>query len=246
MNQRTKAVIDKYGPLCGVIGPVVIGLGMLLSAVTYSGPMGEAYSPLNHFVSELGEVGVAELSVTFNWGLIIGGLITIPFMAYMAAQVKSWMRWPLGLIGVFSAVFGVLVGFYPMNYIEPHTFVALAFFQLGMLTCILYSLVILFSKRHPYARWLALPGLLYIVSFALFTFFPDLLPTNLDFEGAMGGYAANRPDVLALTILEWIMVLAILIWIFMMGVYLTWYGDRQAAVQRRDASPETVDQPHQA
>jgi hypothetical membrane protein len=221
MNEKTRERINVYAPLCGVVGPGIIALGMLLSAVTYSGTQGQPYSPLNHFVSELGEVGVAELSVTFNWGLIIGGLVTIPFMAYLAAQIKSWIRWPLGLIGILTALFAVLVGIYPMNYIDPHTVAALTFFQLGVLTSMLYSLVILFSKRHPFPKWLAIPGLLYVVTFVWFSFFPDLIPMDIDFRGGMEGFAANRPDVLPLTVIEWIMVLAILLWILLMGIFLT-------------------------
>lgn len=231
MNRALNTAFEKYAPLCGVIGQATIALGMFLSAVTYSGSQGQPYSPLNHFVSELGEVGLAELSVTFNWGLIIGGLITIPFMIYLAAQVKSWLRWLLGLIGVLAAVFAALVGVYPMNYIEPHTFVALTFFQLGMLTAILYSLVILFGRRHPFPKWLAIPGLLYVLTFALFTLFPDLIPMDIDFQQGMEGFRANRPDVLALAVIEWIMVLAILIWILLMAIYLTLRRDRQSVRQ---------------
>lgn len=224
MQNRTR-----LGPLCGVIGPGIIALGMLLSAVTYSGRQAEPYSPLNHFVSELGEVGVAELSVTFNWGLIIGGLITVPFMIYLAAKVNSWMRWPLGLLGVLTAFFAILVGIYPMNNVDPHSVAALTFFQLGMVTCILYSLVILFGKRHDFPKWLALPGLIYALAFASFILFPDLIPVDLDVQQGMEGFTRDRPDIFALAVIEWIMVLAILIWILLMGIYFAIRRDNQAA-----------------
>ena len=229
MNRSSRETFNIYAPFCGIIGPGIIALGMLLSAVTYTGAQGRPYSPLNHFVSELGEVGVAELSVTFNWGLIIGGLITIPFMIYLATQVKFWMRWLLGLVGVLTALFAMLVGVFPMNNIDPHTFVALTFFQLGMATCILYSLVILFSKRHPFAKWLAIPGLLYVLTFAWFTFFPDLIPLEGGFRPGSDDFWTNRPDVVAITVIEWILVLSVLIWILLMGIYTTVHRDEQTA-----------------
>jgi len=231
MDQKTKRFVNTYAPLCGIFGPGLIALGMLLSAVTYSGSQGEPYSPLNHFVSELGEVGVAELSVTFNWGLISGGLITVPFMVYLASQINSWMRWPLGLLGVLTSLFAVLVGIYPMNYVAPHTFAALTFFQLGMLTCIVYSLVILFSKRHPFPKWLAIPGLTYVLTFSSFTLFPDLIPVGVDFEQGLAGFIGNRPEIFTLALIEWIMVLVIMAWILLMGIFSAAHRDNPVTGQ---------------
>jgi len=203
-----------------MLGPGIIALGMSLSAVTYRGIDGQAYSPLNHFVSELGEVGVANLSGAFNWALILGGLITLPFMVYLAGQIRFWARWPLGLLGVLAAVFAILVGIFPMNYTNPHTFAALTFFNLGLAFAVLYSLVILFSRRQPFPKWLAIPGLIYALSFSWFTLFPSAIPLEIDFEVGMSGFLQNRPDVFALAVIEWVMVLAILIWILLMAIYL--------------------------
>jgi hypothetical membrane protein len=116
-------------------------------------------------------------------------------------------------------MFAVLVGIFPMNYVNPHTFAALTFFNLGMAVAILYSLVILFSSRQPFPKWLAIPGLLYALTFAWFSFFPPAI--SIDIEGGMAGFLKNRPDVFALAVIEWVMVLAILIWILLMGIYLT-------------------------
>jgi hypothetical membrane protein len=218
---KSKTLFESYAPLCGMIGPGLITLGMIISTLVYTGLDGQTYNPLNHFVSELGEVGVSMLAPAFNWSLIIGGLITIPFMVYLAGQIKFWIRWPLGILGVMTAVFAVLVGIFPMNYINPHTFAALTFFNLGLAVAILYSLVILFSSRQPFPKWLAIPGLLYAFTFVWFSFFPSTIPEEFYFEVGMAGLLQNRPDILALAIVEWVMVLAILIWILLMGIYLT-------------------------
>jgi hypothetical membrane protein len=221
LTEKTQEKFAVYAPLCGMIGPGLIALGMIISTLAYSGVEGQAYSPMNHFVSELGEVGVSELAPAFNWSLITGGLITIPFMIYLAGQIKFWIRWPLGILGVMTAVFAVLVGIFPMNYVNPHTFAALTFFNLGLAVAILYSLVILFSSRQPFPKWLAIPGVLYALTFTWFSFFPSAIPVEFDFEVGMAGFLQNRPDVFALAVIEWVMVLAILIWILLMGIYLT-------------------------
>jgi len=218
---KSKTKIETYAPVCGMIGPGIIAVGMIISTLAYSGVEGQAYNPLNHFVFELGEVGVSSLSGAFNWSLIFGGLITIPFMIYLAGQIQFWLRWPLGILGVMTAVFAVLVGIFPMNYVNPHTFAALTFFNLGLAVAILYSLVILFSSRQPFPNWLAIPGVLYALTFTWFSFFPLAIPVEFDFEVGMAQFLSNRPDILALAIIEWVMVLAILIWILLMGIYLT-------------------------
>ncbi len=53
----------------GIGGVSIILLGALISALAYEGRNGQAYRFLNHFVSELGEVGVARLAWAFNGGL---------------------------------------------------------------------------------------------------------------------------------------------------------------------------------
>jgi hypothetical membrane protein len=60
--------------IAGFIGAAAITLGALITGLAYTGTAGERYSPLNHWVSELGEVGVSEQASVFNLGLIIGGL----------------------------------------------------------------------------------------------------------------------------------------------------------------------------
>ncbi|MFX1265657.1 MAG: hypothetical protein ACFFH0_09785, partial [Promethearchaeota archaeon] len=61
--ERLKTVIDeRHFPLWGIVGSLV-GLVFILGAqIPYSGRHGEPFSMLNHFVSELGEIGVSEFA----------------------------------------------------------------------------------------------------------------------------------------------------------------------------------------
>jgi hypothetical membrane protein len=213
--------------LSGIIGPSLIGLGMLISALAYTGRMGEAYSPLNHFVSELGELGVSELAVLFNAALLIGGLLAAVFMAYLASHFAGWIRYPLGILSVVAALSGALVGIYPMNALESHFRVALGFFNLGMLVSFLYSVVILFGKRHPFPRWLAIPGLINAASFTLFLNFPsEFEEATADLQAYMLEFAEKRPDFSPLSVTEWVVVLGIMLWILILAAYL--YSNRAA------------------
>lgn len=51
----------------------VILLGMVVAALPYRGYAGEGYSPLNHFISELGEIAASRLAWAFNLGIVLGG-----------------------------------------------------------------------------------------------------------------------------------------------------------------------------
>lgn len=66
--------------ICGFLGSAIIVLGSLITAIPYRGKEGESYSILNHFISELGEVGVSRLAPVFNASLIAGGVVLLIFV----------------------------------------------------------------------------------------------------------------------------------------------------------------------
>jgi hypothetical membrane protein len=221
MNGRKTLTARSLLSLSGILGPCLMGLGMLISALAYTGHEGEAYSLLNHFVSELGELGVSELATLFNGGLLIGGIMAAVFMVYLASQFQNWIRYPLGVVSMVAALCGALVGIYPMNAMETHLQVALAFFNLGLLISFLYSAAILFSRRHPFPRWLAIPGLLNTGSFFLFLNFPsEFDAASADLEAYMREFVQNRPNLSPLALTEWVVVLGILAWILILAIYL--------------------------
>jgi hypothetical membrane protein len=207
-------------PLCGILGPGIIFVGILITGLAYVGVEGQRYTILNHFVSELGELGVSEAAVVFNGSLLIGGLISTFFMVYLTCQIEHWIRYPLGLLSITAALSGALVGVYPMNYLIPHIRAAMAFFNLGMLMAFLYSLVFLFGKRHPFPKWLAIPGLLNAAAFTFFNNFPTEFEAGVDFQESMANLLTHRPDFIPLALMEWIVILGILIWVSLMGIYL--------------------------
>ena len=220
MSMTTSLKIKTFLSLCGILGPALISLGGVIAGFSYIGIEGQAYNPLNHFVSELGELGVSNGAWAFNAGLITGGILNALFMIYLAAQIKHWARYPLGLLGFTASVFGGLVGIFPMNSLKEHLFVALTFFNLGLAIAFLYSIFILVSNKHPFPKWLALPGIINTITFAIFIFYPSDFDSGVDFQEGMAGLLRNRPDFIPLALLEWVVILGILIWFLMLGFYL--------------------------
>ena len=212
--------MKKHYAWSGVVGPLIIGLGIIISALAYSGNQGQSYSFLNHFVSELGEIDVSDLATVFNGGLILGGICNLAFMIYLASQFSGWIRYPLALLGAAAALCGTLVGVFPMNDLDRHIFVALGFFNLGLLVALIYSLIFLFKKDHPFPRWLAVPGMLNTAAFFIFNNFPPQFEEGIEFRDGMAGLFSNRPALIPLAVMEWIVILGILIWFLLLGSYL--------------------------
>ncbi len=88
----------------GLAGTGVIILAIVISVLRYKGRCGERYSLLNHFISELGEAGVSPAAPVFNWGLIIGGVLVLPFMIGLGIAFQNLWGWIGTLAGVVSSL----------------------------------------------------------------------------------------------------------------------------------------------
>ena len=69
----------RFGALSGLLGVVIIIFGTEVAASAYRGRAGETYSPLNHFVSELGHAHVSAEAMLFNVSLVAGNACLVPF-----------------------------------------------------------------------------------------------------------------------------------------------------------------------
>ena len=189
------------------------------SVVTTSlaaGSKGEPYSPLNHYVSELGELGVSNLAALFNLSLEIGGVCFVLFMIGLAVTRTGWLRVVYGATGVIAGIGGALVGVFPMNDLDKHRPVALTFFLLGLVTVLLASIDLVRAPDPRFPRWLAAVGGAAVVAFAVFLAI---------LFGPSGGLTSPevRPAISPLTIFEWLLIVGILAWVF-----LTAFAWRQA------------------
>lgn len=196
----------------------------LYAGLIYRGKANERYSPANHFISELGELGTSRGARVFNGGLILAELLLIPFFIGLGTALQSILGWLGAASGIASAVACGLVGCFPMNNLKPHTVVAVAFFRLGLLTMILFGVALLAQPAGVTAlpRWLGVAGLLGALSYASFllSFKPKPAkeaepetepPTGTD-NPLDPSWQVERPRFWRLPALEWVIFAVNMVW----------------------------------
>ena len=231
MTARRGPGLERAAARAGLLAFAMITAGCVVAAVGYSGSAGEAYSPLNHWISELGQPGVSAWSGLFNLSLVLGGLAFIAFAIGLVVSSTSWLRWAFGPTGTVAGLGGVLVGVFPMNHPTEHVLAASAFFNLGWIFVALASVSFIRSANSRFPRWLAVVG---GVSVAAFIGFIVSLATD-DFSRARmaaDGPISGRPDVWVSPILEWAALVGIMVWVLLTSI--AWWRQlrREAAADR--------------
>ena len=105
----------------GITGALLVMLAVAYSAGVYRGRQGESFSLLNHFISELGEVGVSPGARIFNTTLIVGGLLFLPFIFGLGMALGSLLGGLGTLAGLVAGLALAAVGIFPMNDSENHS-----------------------------------------------------------------------------------------------------------------------------
>jgi hypothetical membrane protein len=214
--------------LFGLAGTSIVILAIVISALCYQGKRGERYSLLNHFISELGEVGVSPAAWVFNRGLTLGGLLLVPFMIGLGIAFHSVLGWIGMLAGLVAAVGVAAVGQYPMNNLTPHIRAAMTYFRAGLVMVIFFALAIFFQSTRvlpPAANLLSLVAALCYGSFLLLLDRPHKKDAPAD-----GGEPGNgehrtsdildpeampeRPRLWWTALLEWLVFFSTVAWIF--------------------------------
>lgn len=227
MNVKLKLIIDK-GPIFGMVGTVILLNGLILPQFPFIGLQNESYSLLNHFVSELGFLGVSEWAVVFNVCLFIGGLMFLPFVIYVKDQIKGRL-WKVGTFcGYIAAIGCALVGVFPMNNetIIGHGIAAMAFFMGSNVMMILFSISLLAEKDAKLPKQFAIAGFIILVLNCLM-FFQDFGAMALGF-GELGSEGFDitqiftdleRPDFWLVALAEWLIVLGVLVSLLVLAIY---------------------------
>ena len=194
---------------------LVILAAVIVTAAVYRGREGERYSPLNHFISELGETGVSRLAPVFNGALILGGMLFVPFIVGLGTQLNSFWSMLAMLAGLGTCVACVAVGFFPMNRLELHSKAALAFFRLGLVMVTLFSIAVLAQPPDrvvlPYGS--VFFGALTALAYAAFLFLHGRRAAETGPAQAHSLDATpERPRIWLLPILEWAVLATTLFW----------------------------------
>lgn len=199
----------------GFAGGLSAMLAMAIPALRYTGRLGERYSPLNHFVSELGEIGVSRAAFVFNAGLILSGIMLFPFVTGLGLAVPNFAAKAGMASGWAAALACAAIGCFPMNRLKPHIFSAVVFFDSSLAAVFLFS--VSFWLQPPGAEvvptGLAAVGLFSLACQFLFFLSGSRRPAGADGSGFMRMDPDRpRPPIWRLPLLEWLSVAAIIVW----------------------------------
>ena len=200
----------------GVVGSLIVVVGSLITALVYRGKEGQSYSPLNHYISELGEVGVSKLAWVFNLSLILSGLFLIPACISLGLMLPGIIA-KIGMaVGIVCSILLSLVGFFPMHKPEAHRFVAMWYFRTGLGMVFLFSLAIAFQRAADpvLSRWFALAGFPAMLSFAVFLIMAPRIPEE---DNPLANEDLDRPKAWPLVIVEWLIFLTIVVWFILIA-----------------------------
>jgi len=207
----------------GLLGCAVIVLSELATALAYSGKRQEPYSVLNHFISELGEIGVSRLARVFNGGLIAGGILLVPFIVGMGIYLGNpWAI--LGILaGVWAAVSCVLVGCFPMNNLTPHIRAAVSYFRSGLVMVLLFSLAILAQPEEGtlIPKIADIFGVISVLAYAAFLFLLSRQPVGTEVSDNFDPAAVKeRPRFWLTPAIEWAVLFSTILWFFSIAVFI--------------------------
>ena len=210
------SVTSRRLALLGLASVGTILAGMIIAAIAYRGYDGEAYSPLNHFVSELGEIGASRLAWVFNLGIVLGGAGLGIFLLLLTRHMSGPFRPVLTLVGLVAGASGTLVGVFPMDYLMTHRIVSGVFFLSGWIVAGLFTAWLLAARRYGFPRWLGAPGAAVVaVSLAFIAVYST-------YAGAdAAGHIVNRPSSFwDVPFLEWAALLSLLAWFVCVSLVL--------------------------
>ena len=204
--------------VCGFLGPAILILGSLMTAIPYRGKEGESYSILNHFISELGEVGVSALAPVFNASLIVGGLILVIYVTGLGLYIHTKKGYIATAFGIFSCISCSLLGLFPTNNPSVHDAIAYSFFYNGLAATALFTLGIIFDRENKVSKWLAVPAIITVLGFASFLVIPET--SGLTRVQTLHAHRLTRPDIWPTTISEWSVFISGIAWFILTSIYL--------------------------
>jgi hypothetical membrane protein len=201
--------------LLGLASVAVILVGMASAAIPYRGYAGEGYSPLNHFISELGEVAASRYAWAFNLSLVVGAMGLGAFLVALSSWLSGRLRTAFLAFSAVAGTAGALVGVFPMDYLGTHRVVSFAFFLTGWLVAATFTIWLARTLDSDFPRWLVLPGILVSAVFVIFMAdYSTYHPADPDAR------ILTRPEVWSVPALEWAALLSLLFWFVCVGVVL--------------------------
>ncbi|NNE91089.1 MAG: DUF998 domain-containing protein [Verrucomicrobiales bacterium] len=207
--KRFRDFIHHHFAQFGIAGSIVVALALYLPRIGFINREGQPYSALNHFVSELGWIGVSDKAILFNLGLILGGLCYAVFMLGLGRQFRGFWGCVVSILGAIAAVFASLVGIFPVVDHWPgliaHLLMAGALGVTAFWAACATIFMVLFHRTKVVPKPFALLGGAILLSFAtgLSVNPAEHVTPFFDFET---NQIVNRSDHWRLPIVEWVIV----------------------------------------
>jgi len=207
----------------GFLGTGLIVLAVVFPMILYHGKLGERFSVLNHFISELGEVGVSRSAWIFNTGLLLAGLLMLPYVIGLGIAFGSLLGWLGTAAGIIAVLSVAAVGVFPMNNFKPHKTAAMTYFRAGLVMVFFFGLAILFqpSGKVIIPQAANMLSLLAFLAYGAFLVWPltrkkeqkvtDILDPQQEPE---------RPRIWALPALEWLVFFSTIAWLLGMTFFI--------------------------
>ena len=215
MTRFIEFIISAY-PFFTLAASLVLLFAILVTGLTYRGSKGQRYSILNHFISELGEVGVSRLALVFNTAMVLAGILFLPLMVGLGMQLHSVWGYLGMAAGLVAGVACVFVGVFPMNNIKPHATAAMTYFRSGLLTVLLFSIAVLAQPTGGRVIPLSISfiGFLTMVTYAVFLVI--VAPPRKQDHPAGESLEVNakkpRPRFWKVPFWEWLVFLSTILW----------------------------------
>jgi len=197
-------------------GAACILLGIIVAALRFRGRQAEHYSFLNHFISELGEVGVSRSAWAFNLGLILGGLIMLPFLIELGIAFRSLLAWLGVAAGVLAALGVTAVGIFPLNRLTAHAAAAITYFRSGLAMIFFFGLAIFVQPQGK----ILVPKSLNLLSLGAFLVYAAFLirlarakPVRPPEEELNPLSNPARPHIWLSAVMEWAVFLVSILWV---------------------------------
>lgn len=204
----------------GVGGCCLLLTGIFFPAVIYRGRHGERYSPLNHFISELGERGISRGAPVFNTCLFLSGLLLLAMSVGVGLTLGSPAGWLGAAAGAWTAVSCSLIGVFSMERLEAHLRAATAFFRGGWATLLLFTIAFALQPAGAFAvpGWVHAIGLFGIAAYSAFLLIALRPPSGKTISDVLGPALEKRPRVWIIPILEWLLFLPTVLWFFCISI----------------------------
>jgi hypothetical membrane protein len=232
ISSRTAAVL-------GWIGVASFGLCSIVAALAYRGATGESYSPLNHYVSELGARSTGGLNVLFNAGLVVGALCLLAFLVEVGRLIGGVRGSAIAVLGVVAGIAGACVGIFPMDVRAVHVLVASTYF-VSLSGSVTLATLWMRGPRLPRHRLTTILGVITVLaSVGYFVIY--------SVEGPGPGGAADpnapRPAFALDTTVEWIALIGIMAWVTLVAVTMWRNAPEVSPLARSPASTSATSGP---